>query len=77
VIPRPSAIARKTAQLQNLRHTDVNGLRNPDDGSEQKILEDDLKERIITITFEELGSLLLNLRGMVQLYCMVFGGICC
>lgn len=73
-IPRPSA--RKTGQLSfqpgavgnisqtmTSRFTDVNSIRRTGSPFDELVAEDDIKEKIITITFEQLGPLRLQLRG--------------
>eukprot|EP00644_Phytophthora_capsici_P010976 jgi/Phyca11/542630/estExt2_Genewise1Plus.C_PHYCAscaffold_90634 len=57
VIPRPSAVARKTAMTQGSRFTDANGMRmtgtltgGMGDGDSKSQGDDDLKEKIITVT---------------------------
>ncbi|TYZ57628.1 hypothetical protein PybrP1_003380 [[Pythium] brassicae (nom. inval.)] len=81
VIPRPSAMARKTAMIQGSRFTDANGLRmtstlggggGGDDGA--KCADDgDVKEKIVTVTFDQPGPLDLILRGTVDDEVMVCG----
>lgn len=78
VIPRPSALARKTAMIQGSRFTDANGIRmtstlggGGDDPERSR--EEELKEKIITITFDQPGPLNLILRGTVDDEVMVCG----
>lgn len=76
VIPRPSAIARKTAMIQGSRFTDANGIRMTSTlggDSDQKSHEEEVKEKIITVTFDQPGSLNLILRGTVDDEVMVCG----
>uniref|UniRef100_K3X6M7 PH domain-containing protein n=1 Tax=Globisporangium ultimum (strain ATCC 200006 / CBS 805.95 / DAOM BR144) TaxID=431595 RepID=K3X6M7_GLOUD len=78
VIPRPSAIARKTAMIHGggSRFTDANGIRMTGtlggDG-DQKSHDEELKEKIITVTFDQPGPLNLILRGTVDDEVMVCG----
>ncbi|CAI5705613.1 unnamed protein product [Peronospora effusa] len=80
VIPRPSA-ARKTALTQGSRFTDANGMRMTGtltgglgDNSDSKSQgDDDVKEKIITVTFDQPGPLNLILRGTVDDEVMVCG----
>ncbi|OWZ19048.1 hypothetical protein PHMEG_0006760 [Phytophthora megakarya] len=78
VIPRPSAVARKTAMTQASRFTDANGMRMTgtlmgDSGDTKSQGEDDVKEKIITVTFDQPGPLNLILRGTVDDEVMVCG----
>ncbi|CAH0482268.1 unnamed protein product [Peronospora belbahrii] len=81
VIPRPSAVARKTALTQGSRFTDANGMRmtgtltgGMGDTSDSKSQgDDDTKEKIITVTFDQPGPLNLILRGTVDDEVMVCG----
>lgn len=77
VIPRPTAIARKTAALtQGSRFTDANGMRMTSglaDDPDGKGANDDFKEKIITVTFDQPGPLHLILRGTVDDEVMVCG----
>ncbi|KAG1705232.1 hypothetical protein DVH05_004163 [Phytophthora capsici] len=80
VIPRPSAVARKTAMTQGSRFTDANGMRmtgtltgGMGDGDSKSQGDDDLKEKIITVTFDQPGPLNLILRGTVDDEVMVCG----
>ncbi|CAI5742668.1 unnamed protein product [Hyaloperonospora brassicae] len=80
VIPRPSAAARKTALTPGSRFTDANGLRmtgtlvgSVSDGDLKSHGEDDVKEKIITVTFDQPGPLNLILRGTVDDEVMVCG----
>ncbi|TMW63838.1 hypothetical protein Poli38472_002779 [Pythium oligandrum] len=73
VIPR---ISRKTAQVSVSRFTDANGLRMTSALAEDpdgKDPIDDLKEKIITVTFDQQGPLNLQLRGTVDDEVMVCG----
>jgi hypothetical protein len=78
VIPRPSAMARKTAMTHGgSRFTDANGMRMTgtmagDDGDKMRG-EDDMKEKIVTVTFDQPGPLNLILRGTVDDEVMVCG----
>ncbi|KAG3227842.1 hypothetical protein PC129_g1610 [Phytophthora cactorum] len=77
VIPRPSAVARKTAMTQASRFTDANGMRMTGtlmgDGDSKSQGDDDVKEKIITVTFDQPGPLNLILRGTVDDEVMVCG----
>ncbi|KAL4137826.1 hypothetical protein KRP22_001366 [Phytophthora ramorum] len=80
VIPRPSAVARKTAMTQASRFTDANGMRmtgtltgGMGDNDSKSQGEDDVKEKIITVTFDQPGPLNLVLRGTVDDEVMVCG----
>ncbi|KAG6579950.1 Cell 12A endoglucanase [Phytophthora cinnamomi] len=80
VIPRPSAVARKTAMTQASRFTDANGMRMTGtltggigDGDPKSQGDDDVKEKIITVTFDQPGPLNLILRGTVDDEVMVCG----
>lgn len=77
VIPRPSAMARKTAMTHGSRFTDANGMRMTgtmaDDGDSKMRGDDDIKEKIVTVTFDQPGPLNLILRGTVDDEVMVCG----
>lgn len=80
VIPRPSAMARKTAMVQGSRFTDANGIRmtstlggSSSDDHDHKSRDEELKEKIITVTFDQPGPLNLILRGTVDDEVMVCG----
>lgn len=80
VIPRPSALARKTAMIHGSRFTDANGIRmtstlggNGDDASAKNHDDGDVKEKLITVTFDQPGPLDLILRGTVDDEVMVCG----
>lgn len=77
VIPRPSAVAKKTALTQASRFTDANGMRMTGtltgDGDAKSQGDDDVKEKIITVTFDQPGPLHLILRGTVDDEVMVCG----
>ncbi|KAL7690238.1 putative scaffold protein salvador [Plasmopara halstedii] len=77
MIPRPSAVARKTALTQASRFTDANGMRMTGtligDGDSKNQGDDDVKEKIITVTFDQPGPLHLILRGTVDDEVMVCG----
>uniref|UniRef100_M4BZL1 Uncharacterized protein n=1 Tax=Hyaloperonospora arabidopsidis (strain Emoy2) TaxID=559515 RepID=M4BZL1_HYAAE len=80
VIPRPSAAARKTALTPGSRFTDANGMRmtgtligSMGDGDSKNSGDDDVKEKIITVTFDQPGPLNLILRGTVDDEVMVCG----
>uniref|UniRef100_A0AAV1TWM4 PH domain-containing protein n=1 Tax=Peronospora matthiolae TaxID=2874970 RepID=A0AAV1TWM4_9STRA len=80
VIPRPSAAARKTALTPGSRFTDANGMRmtgtligSMGDGDSKNNGDDDAKEKIITVTFDQPGPLNLILRGTVDDEVMVCG----
>lgn len=77
VIPRPSAMARKTAMTHGSRFTDANGMRMTgtiagDDGDKMRS-DEDMKEKIVTVTFDQPGPLNLILRGTVDDEVMVCG----